>query len=220
MKLRKLNLPKGDTREFIMRSCEAIIVPVAGKLEVELNGKRNAADRFDAVYLTNGGICAITALDPSEVLVCEAAAETSYYSVFVERKNVTPVMSGSGCHARNVWNMVSPDGIKAERLILGYCESIIDGGWTGWPPHEHEKNLEEVYYYYDISGPGLLQIVSGDLRGHVEVESVKSGDVFAISKGFHPIVAFPGTKMKNLWFMAALKPEDRNFKVIRVDTAL
>ena len=221
MKLRKLNMSKGDMREFSMRSCESLIVPVAGELEVELEGARNAIERFDAVYLSNGGACVITALNASEVLVCEAAAETSYISVIVKRKDITPVVAGNGCCTRNVWNMVAPGGVKAERLILGYCESTIDGGWTGWPPHEHGGNLEEIYYYYDISGtvPGVLQIVSKDMRGHVEVELAKSGDIFAISEGFHPIVAFPGTKMKNLWFMSAVKPEDRDFGVIRVDSA-
>jgi 5-deoxy-glucuronate isomerase len=221
MKLLKFNLPKGDTRKFVMHSCEALIVPVAGELEIELCNERNVIGRFDAIYLTNGGSCEITALLQSEVLVCEAAAETSYRSVIIKRKDVIPVVSGSGCYSRNVWNMVSPDGIKAERLILGYCESVIDGGWTGWPPHEHGGNLEEIYYYYDISGPapGLVQIISDDLRGHIEVELAKSGDVFAISEGFHPIVAFPGTRMKNLWFMAAVRPEDRDFGMIRVDSA-
>ena len=219
MKLRKLNLSKGETKKFAMCSSEALIVPVAGELEIELHGERETAGKFDAIYLTNGGTCEITALVQSEVLVCEAVAESSYSSVVVRRKDVTPVESGNGCSSRQVWNMVSPGGIKAERLILGYCESVIDGGWTGWPPHEHGGNLEEIYYYYDISGPGLLQISSNDLRGTVEVEKAKSGDIFAISEGFHPIVAFPGTKMKNLWFMAAVRPEDRDFGIVRVDSA-
>jgi len=220
MKMMKLNLSKGDTHKFVMKSSEALIVPVAGELELELYGERNVIGRFDAIYLTNGGSCVITALLQSEVLVCEAVAETSYRSVVVKKKDVTPVVSGNGCCARHVWNMVSPGGIKAERLILGYCESVIDGGWTGWPPHEPGGNLEEIYYYYDISGPapGVLQIVSDDLRRHVEVELAKSGDVFAISEGFHPVVAFPGTKMKILWFMAAVRPEDRDFGKIRVDS--
>ena len=217
MKLLKLNLPKGNKRKFTMSSSEALIVPVAGKLEVELCGEKNIAERFDAIYLTNGGVCEITAFDPSEVLVCEATADESYSSAFIRRKDITPVVSGNGCHTRNVWNMVSPGGIKAERLILGYCESTIDGGWTGWPPHEHGGNLEEIYYYYDISGL-VLQVAYSDLQGHIEVEAAKSGDIFAISEGFHPIAALPGTKMKNLWFMSAVKPEDRDFGVIRVDS--
>ena len=218
MRLRKLNMAKGDTREFSMSSCESLIVPVTGKLIIDLEGEQGMAERFDAIYITNGGACVITALDTSEVLVCEAAAETSYSSVFVKRNDITPVVAGNGCYTRNVWNMVAPGGVKAERLILGYCESTIDGGWTGWPPHEHGGNLEEIYYYYDISGL-VLQVASGDLQGHVEVEAAKSGDIFAITEGLHPIVAFPGTKMKNLWFMAAVKPEDRDFGVIRVNSA-
>ncbi|MDR0497436.1 MAG: 5-deoxy-glucuronate isomerase [Treponema sp.] len=230
MKLRKFKLKKGNKREFVMNSSEAIIVVVGGELKVELSGGepatsgldgQNVAERFDAVYLTNDDACTITALTASDVLICEAAAETSYNSVLIKRKDVTPVESGSGCHVRHVWNMVSPNGIKAERLILGYCESIVDGGWTGWPPHEHGGNLEEIYYYYDISGPvpGVLQFNSNNLRDHVETELAKSGDIFAINEGFHPIVAFPGTKMKNLWFMAAIRPEDRDFGVIRADSA-
>ena len=218
-KMRKIEFAAGESRKFAMNSTEAIIVSVAGDIAYKLDGEQGVAERFDAIYVTNGDICLITALIETDILICEAAATEKYTSTFVSRKNVTPVAAGAGCHSRQVWNMVSPGGVSAERLILGYCESIVDGGWTGWPPHEHGGNLEEIYFYYDIEGPipSVLQIVSDDMREHTETYWAKSGDVFAISGGFHPIVALPGVKMKNLWFMVAVKPEDRDFGVIRLD---
>ena len=218
--LKKLHLAEGGAQEFVMHDKEALVVPVFGELEFEFAGKKDVAQRFDAIYLTKGETCVIKAICLSDVLICEAAAKQSYQSVLIRRKDVTPVVSGSGCYTRNVWNMVSPGVVEAERLILGYCEGTIEGGWTGWPPHEHSGNLEEIYYYYDMCGPmpGVLQMHYDDMDGKIEVDLAKNGDVFAISSGYHPIVALPGTLMKNLWFMAANKPEDRDFGVVRVDS--
>ena len=221
MTMLRVKLEKGEIRKFVMNSSEALIVNVSGDLEFVFDDENVSADRFDVLYLTKGGMCKVVALAASEILVCEAAAENGYRNVFVRRMDIEPVFGGEGCHLRQVWNMVSPGVVDAERLIMGYCESVVDGGWTGWPPHEHSGNLEEIYYYYDIEGPipKVLQIVSDDMKMQVEAHMAKNGDVLAISEGFHPIVALPGVKMKNLWFMAAVKPEDRDFGVVRVNPA-
>ena len=220
MKLTKQNLEEGETVDLSMNSSEAIIINASGETELSFNGNKETSERFDVLYLTNGDTCVIKALQETEVLICESAAERRYTSRFIRIADVRPAIAGEGCHLRRVWNMLPPD-IEAERLILGICESEIPGGWTGWPPHEHGGKLEEIYYYYDISVliPYVLQLSSEDLRNEVKAYSVANGDVFAFSGGYHPIVAFPGAVMKNIWFMAAVTPEDRDFGVVQLDSA-
>ena len=220
MKLTKQNLEEGETINLSMNSSEALIINASGKTALSFNGYEDVAEKLDVLYLTNGDACVVKALQKTEVLICESNAERKYMSRFIKITDVTPMTTGEGCHLRKVWNMLPPD-IEAERLILGICESEIPGGWTGWPPHEHGGKLEEIYYYYGISGliPGVLQLSSADLRDEVRAYSVTNGDVFAISGGYHPIVAFPGVIMKNIWFMAAVTPEDRNFGVVQLDSA-
>ena len=55
----------------------------------------------------------------------------------------------------------------ASKLICGLTWSQ-EGAWTSWPPHQHEKDLEEVYCYFDMPSPKFGLHISYLKTGEVE----------------------------------------------------
>ena len=58
---------------------------------------------------------------------------------------------GEGVGQREVMFTLAPQD-SASKLICGLTWSG-EGAWTSWPPHQHEKDLEEVYCYFDMPLP-------------------------------------------------------------------
>ena len=79
------------------------------------------------------------------------------------------------------WRILDMHG-KTSATAGGICFSWTtnggNGAWTSWPPHEHEKDLEEVYCYFDMDDPHfglhLSYVEPGDTHG-VVAHTVKSG---------------------------------------------
>ena len=120
-------------------------------------------------------------------------------------------MAGEEPFQRENYLLISPDTVEADRLILGLCWGR-PGGWTGWPPHEHDGSMEELYFFYDIPEPGFAVQLLFDDNNEFHSYMVKERDVVALPNGYHPIVAAPGYSVKNIWVMAARHVKiDRNF---------
>ena len=92
--------------------------------------------------------------------------------------------------------MTIDPGTASSRLLVGLTWGG-NGAWTSWPPHEHEKDLEEVYCYFDMDDPHfglhLSYVEPGDTHG-VVAHTVKSGTMILAPRGYHPTVAAPGTR--------------------------
>jgi 5-deoxy-glucuronate isomerase len=97
------------------------------------------------------------------------------------------------------------------RLICGITESE-DGKWTSWPPHQHTKDLEEVYCYFDIPKPAFALHLASRKPGEVEaVHPVSDGDCVIVPEGYHPTVGMPGAKSTYFWVMVAHSKESRRY---------
>ena len=95
--------------------------------------------------------------------------------------------------------------LPAGPLVCG--ETIVEpGGWSPWPPHEHEH--EEVHLFrFDPSDGFGVQFADSRLgvrRGDV----VGDGDVRRIKAGPHPVVAAPDSTMCCLWVLAGEPDRD------------
>lgn len=114
---------------------------------------------------------------------------------------------GSGNWSRSVRTILGPEH-AASRLLLG--ETInAPGNWSSYPPHRHDRHeppeevaLEEVYLFKVSPGQGFGVQVRYDEAGTEEAFVVRDGDVAAIRRGFHPVVAAPGYHLYYLWVMA------------------
>jgi len=125
---------------------------------------------------------------------------------------------GEGSGAREVMFTLSPLD-SASRLICGLTWSG-DGTWTSWPPHQHEKDLEEVYCYFDMPEPNFGFHVSYLESGGIEdcvVHVVKSGTMVQAPKGYHPTVARPGSRNIYFWALGALTNESRRYDLAITD---
>ena len=115
---------------------------------------------------------------------------------------------------RDVWNYVD-SGYRCSRLMLGICEGRA-GGWTAWPPHEHGKEREEVYVYFDMGRSFAVQLVYEDLGEPGAAQVVREGDLVSIAKGFHPNVGSPAGRICYVYCMTARIAGERNFMDLRI----
>jgi 5-deoxy-glucuronate isomerase len=100
--------------------------------------------------------------------------------------------------------MTLSDQDEASRLICGLTWSG-GGAWTSWPPHQHEKDLEEVYCYFDMPLPHFGLHISYLNSGEVEdivTHTVHTGTVVQAPVGYHPTVASPWTRTPISGYMA------------------
>ena len=127
---------------------------------------------------------------------------------------------GSGSGQREVMMTLAP-GDEASRLICGLTWSG-DGTWTSWPPHQHEKDLEEVYCYFDMPLPRFGFHISYLKSGEVEdlvAHTVHSGTMVQAPCGYHPTAAAPGGRNAYLWVLASFSPEQRSYDLAIPDPA-
>jgi len=115
---------------------------------------------------------------------------------------------------RHVRRIFGPDGVTA-RLLVG--ETINPPGhWSGWPPHKHddpghgESLLEEIYYFRLSPPNGYLVQLFYDRKGWQAEQLILEEGAVAISRGYHPTVAAPGTTGYYLW---ALAGPEKTYKV-------
>ena len=98
-----------------------------------------------------------------------------------------------------------------------------EGAWTSWPPHQHEKDLEEVYCYFGMPLPHFGFHISYLKSGEVEdivTHTVHSGTMVEAPVGYHPTVASPGTRNSYLWVLAAHSHSSRSYNLAVLDPAL
>ena len=107
--------------------------------------------------------------------------------------------------------MTLDHGTPASRLIAGFTWSM-DGAWTSWPPHQHEKDLEEVYCYFDMPEPAFglhLSYLEAGKPG--VVHKVVSGTFVEAPVGYHPTVASPGCRNAYFWVLGAHSRKSRRY---------
>ena len=127
---------------------------------------------------------------------------------------------GEGAGRREVMFTLAPTD-KASRLICGLTWGG-EGTWTSWPPHQHEKYLEEVYCYFDMPKPKFGFHISYKNSGDVDdmvVHTVYSGTMVQAPYGYHPTAGSPGSRNAYLWVLAAFDPIVRNFDLAELDPA-
>lgn len=128
---------------------------------------------------------------------------------------------GEGIGQREVMMTLS-DKDEASRLICGLTWGG-EGAWTSWPPHQHEKDLEEVYCYFGMPLPHFGFHISYLKSGEVEdivTHTVHSGTMVEAPVGYHPTVASPGTRNSYLWVLAAHSHSSRSYNLAVLDPAL
>lgn len=115
--------------------------------------------------------------------------------------------------------MYLDDKFPASRLLMGITVGGT-GGWTSWPPHEHAKDREELYVFFDMGKSFSIQAVYEDQEHPLFCGFVRDGDLVAVPKGFHPNVSAPAGRLTYFYAMAARVAGKREFMTLNIQEGL
>lgn len=223
----RLNLPSGNT--YTLHSGKLEMNPVLVSGSAQLSGHARfpkKMQKLDSFYLAGNDTVEITALDNCIFYIAAAIYEDVGISFFRAFDRNLPIgqihqIHGTGVGQREVFMTLS-ERDPASRLICGLTWSG-NGSWTSWPPHQHEKDLEEVYCYFDMPLPHfglhLSYLTSGGVEETV-AHLVYSGTMVQAPCGYHPTVASPGTQNVYFWVLAALRHSSRSYQLAVLDPQL
>jgi 5-deoxy-glucuronate isomerase len=192
---------------------EVAVVPLHGKGTVEVAGAKFELERHNlfasaphVLYVPPGREIVVTAHTDFQFSSGGAPAEGKYPTRLFKPNEMRQELRGGGAARRQVNHILSYP-LPAERLIL--YEVYVPGGmWSGWPPHAHDGEkgspyLEETYYYrFQPQNGYAIQRNYRDEEGFDEFFAVHDGDLTLVTRGFHPVVATPGSNMYFLNYQA------------------
>ncbi len=223
----RLNLPKGQSHTLESGDLEMHPVLIEGAAQLSEHPQLNQTmKQFDAFYIPGNDRITITALEDCIFYVAAAKYEGYGKPLFRAFDLSQPVgdihqIHGTGVGQREVMMTLS-DKDEASRLICGLTWGGA-GAWTSWPPHQHEKDLEEIYCYFGMPLPHFGFHISYLKSGEVEdivTHTVHSGTMVQAPVGYHPTVASPGTRNSYLWVLGALRHSSRSYNLAVLDPAL
>ena len=222
-----LKLPEGGSYSSTPEGLEVALVIFSGQATIKAgseqwDGLGGRASVFegpgDSVYVPLGAPYVVTAETDLEVGLCKALTAFRSEPQVVRATEVETVWRGRRNFERHIRNIML-DNISAGRLLVG--ETINPpGNWSSFPPHKHdqvipgvETKLEEVYLYKIAPEQGFglqrLYTAQGDLD---QAFVLRSDDVVAFPRGYHPVVAAPGYRLYYLWALAGeertMQPND------------
>lgn len=223
----RLNLLKGQSHTLQSGELEMHPVLVDGAAQLSGNPALDQTmKKYDCFYIPGGETVTITALEDSIFYIAAAKYEGFGHTFFRSFDPDLPVgdihqIHGTGVGQREVMMTLS-DKDEASRLICGLTWGGA-GAWTSWPPHQHEKDLEEIYCYFDMPLPHFGFHISYLKSGEVEdivTHTVHSGTMVQAPCGYHPTVASPGIRNTYLWCLGALRHSSRSYDLAILDPQL
>ena len=222
----RLNLPAGES--YVLESGDLEMHPVLISGSATLEGHpilNEDLNRFDAFYMPGHQSVTIKANEDS-IFYIAGAKDEGYGKPFIRHFDPDlPIgeihqIHGEGIGQREVMMTLS-DKDEASRLICGLTWSN-PGAWTSWPPHQHEKDLEEVYCYFDMDKPMFGFHISYLESGKTEdivAHSVHTGTMVQAPCGYHPTCASPFGRNAYLWVLASFSHPQRRYDLAILDPA-
>ncbi len=192
---------------------EQALVPLSGQGTVQVSGEHLKLARENlfaeaphVLYIPPHKEISVTATTDFEFSVGGAPAEGKYPTRLFKPDEMRQELRGGGAARRQV-NHILAHPLPAERLIL--YEVYVPGGmWSGWPPHVHDGEqgspyLEETYYYrFQPENGYAIQRNYRDAEGFDEFFAVHDRELTLVARGYHPVVATPGSNMYFLNYQA------------------
>lgn len=211
----RLNLAESNKFELRNDGLELNGIVVSGEAKINFDGKSYPINARDSFYLPAEKTLQIEA-KTKLVMFIGGAPFHNKGKFFVRKYDLTLPLGdihqihGKPPYQREVLMTVAQQD-EASRLICGITEGE-PGKWTSWPPHQHSKDLEEIYCYFDIPKPKFALHLASRKPGEVEnIFPVSTGDFVIVPEGYHPTVGMPGVKSCYFWIMAAFSDESRKY---------
>jgi len=210
----------GGTVEIETAGEEVCLAVLEGDSAYRIEGVEGTAVAKDMLYAPRRSRIALCASAPSVVMRYGAPAHIDTEFTHLPFAQIDAHPSKHACYGklenntrREVWHFIGDD-FKASRLMMGICRGGV-GGWTSWPPHEHSRQREEVYTYFDMGRAFALQCVYEDMND-ARVALVTDGDLVSIPRGYHPNAGSPAGRICFVYCMAAATPGKREFMDLRI----
>ncbi len=213
--LQVLTLPPGSPVRVATGDSEALVLPLAGSVRVDVVGDAGFELTGRTSVFASATDFAYAGLDSELILVSDRGAEVALPSARCERRlpaaygaaeDVQVEVRGAGRATRLVRNFAAPGAWDhAEKLVA--CELVTPpGNWSSHPPHKHDVTtpcpvVNEEIYYYRIAGPdqltpsgegfGLHRTYTGPEHAEAglapldETLEVRDGDVVLVPYGYH-----------------------------------
>jgi len=217
----RLNLQKGKKHQIYMNDLELNGVVIQGSVSIFCSSITEKLESRDSFYLPGGQKLEIEALEDC-ILFIGGGLYEGKGSFFIRRYDLSLSLGnihqlhGKPPYWREVF-MTCAQQDEASRLICGITYGE-EGKWTSWPPHQHTKDLEEVYCYFDIPKPNAAFHFSSRKEGEIEfIHPVSTGDFVVVPEGYHPTCGMPGVKSCYFWIMVAHCPESRRYDLASND---
>jgi 5-deoxy-glucuronate isomerase len=223
----RLNLPKGESHEVGNVKLElnaALISGAASLTSGPLAGK--TMKRFDSFYLPGAVSARVEAVEDCVFYIAGALYEGIGAPFFRAYDPSLPIgdihqVHGAGAGRREVMFTLDPK-TPASNLLCGLTWGGV-GTWTSWPPHQHEKDLEEAYCYFDMPHPKFGLHISYLKSGQFDdliAHPVWSGTMVLAPEGYHPTAASPAVRNTYFWCMASFRPSSRRYDAAMPDPLL
>jgi len=211
----RLNLKKGNSFTLSIPEQELNGILVEGEVSLVFKVEESRLEPLDSFYLPGKEQLIVQALQDSFLFLGGSLWE-GIGGFFIRKYDLSlPAgdihqIHGQAPYRREVFMTLAQQD-RASRLICGItCGD--PGKWTSWPPHQHTRDLEEVYCYFDIPKPSAAFHFSSRKAGEFEyVHPVSTGDCVVVPEGYHPTCGMPGVKSTYFWVMAAHSPDSRRY---------
>lgn len=219
----RINLSHGLNHVLESEDKEINVLLVSGECALQIGDEKYSMEKLDSFYIPGNCSAKLKAKTDCTFYVACAPCE-GFGKPFFRKLDLTLPLGdihqihGSGSMAREVFFTLDPK-TPASRLLCGISWGS-KGGWTSWIPHQHEKDLEEVYCYFDTElGAQVPYIESGDFN-NMNLLVVRSGHMVMAPKGYHPTLAFPCSSNAYFWVLTAFSHESRRYDLAVPDPAI
>ena len=213
----RLNLLAGQDYTLSNQSLELAVSVIKGTVTIEHETTVQTLTKLDSWYQPSKVDSKITAEEDS-VIYIGGAVDEGYGDFYIRRYDPDLPLGeirqvhGEPPFRRDVFITCNQEQ-PGSRLITGLTWGE-KGQWTSWPPHQHEKDLEEIYCYFDIPAPKFALHLSYCEPGMIDsIHPVSSGDCILVPRGYHPTVGIPGVRSCYFWVMAAHSHESRSYEL-------
>lgn len=211
-----VRLAKGERFSYRLDGYESVCVGASGTFDITVDGKafKRVGKRYhifggrpDSVYVPVGSEAVLTGVsENSAVLVAGGRYEKKLEPFRVTPEETDKVQYGSDdtkTHRKILHILGQKNRDRVGRLLVSELFTVGAGGWSGFPPHKHDEDIEgeetafeEVYYFAFNPAGGFgaqFTYVHEDDLG--PVHHVKTGSVILLDRGYHPVCAAPGYEM-------------------------
>ena len=212
-----INLTKNKIFISEVIGYETCFVPVTGTFSVNVGnlsvkkiGKRekNVWDNDpEGIYIPLDEVAEIKCLtEKGEGFIAGAKYNQKLKPFMVTQDEIDIVQYGSDdtkTHRKIKHILGQKQSKSVGRLLVSELYTVGQGGWSGFPPHKHDTDIElketkhdEVYNFRFNPNHGFgMQLLQSPKKSIGEASHIIDGSTFIVDKGYHPCVVAPGYEM-------------------------